>query len=175
MKMACSSGLFAVLWCFACGGSSSTANENVVVVVVSPTSGTLQTGQTQQFTATVNGTKDTAVAWSVTAGSISTGGLYAAPSSIPGSSHQATVTATSQADSRDSAAAILTITAGPSSPSVIVTPSAATVNVFGNQQFSAATRNLQGSAVVWQVDGVTGGTQSSGYISSLGLYNAPVS
>jgi hypothetical protein len=174
MKIACSV-LFAVLWCFACGGSSSNANQNVVVVVVSPTSGTLQTGQTQQFSATVNGTKDTAVTWSVTTGSISAGGLYAAPSSIPASSVQATVTATSEADSRDSAAAILTITAGPSNPSVTVTPSAARVNVFGNQQFSAATHNLQSSSVVWQVDGVTGGTQSTGYISSLGLYNAPVS
>jgi hypothetical protein len=173
MRITWSGFLIAVLCCAGCGGSSSsTTNPNVVVVLISPVSGTLPTGQTQQFTATVNGTKNTSVTWTATAGSITANGLYTAPTSVQ-SSLEVTVTATSQGDSRDSAAAILTITPGPSTPSVNVTPSAATVNVFATRQFSAVTSNLANSAVVWQVNGVTGGTQSSGYITSNGLYHAP--
>jgi len=57
--------------------------------------------QTQQFTATVTGTTNTAVTWAITAGgttdSISSTGLYTAPTAAPAG--PVTVTATSEADS----------------------------------------------------------------------------
>jgi Putative Ig domain len=76
-------------------------------VTVSPASATLSSGGTQQFTATVTGTWNTAVKWSASSGSITPTGLYTAPTVQ--SSANATVTATSQADSTVSANATVTI------------------------------------------------------------------
>ena len=47
-----------------------------VKVSVSPTSGSLLSTQTEQFTTSVSGTSDTAVTWSATTGSVSSNGLY---------------------------------------------------------------------------------------------------
>src|SRR5205807_2388505 len=90
-----------------------------VSVAISPTSASLATQQTQQFTATVSGTTNTAVTWSVDSinggnsatGTISSTGLYTAPATT--GSH--TVTATSVADTSRSASAgvtVMTVTAG---------------------------------------------------------------
>jgi hypothetical protein len=78
-----------------------------VQVSVSPTSATLFSKGKQQFTATVSGTANTAVTWSATAGSISAKGLYTAPTVT--SETNATVTATSVADTSKSASAAVTI------------------------------------------------------------------
>ncbi len=72
-----------------------------------PSNATLSSGGTQQFTATVTGTSNTAVTWSATAGSIGSNGLYTAP--VVNSTSYATVTATSQEDSSQSASAAVTI------------------------------------------------------------------
>ncbi|MBZ5595204.1 MAG: hypothetical protein LAP39_23415 [Acidobacteriia bacterium] len=50
----------------------------VVAVTISPTGATLQPGGTQQFTATVTGSSNTAVTWAATGGTISSSGLYTA-------------------------------------------------------------------------------------------------
>src|SRR2546429_130321 len=70
-----------------CGSVSTTA----VSVAISPTSATVGAGGTQQFTATVTNTNNTAVTWQVngvpggnaTAGTISSAGLYTAPAGGP--------------------------------------------------------------------------------------------
>jgi regulation of enolase protein 1 (concanavalin A-like superfamily) len=67
----------------------------------------------------------------------------------------------------------ITTSAGP--PQVTVSPSAPTVLVGGTQQFSATVTNASNTAVTWQVNGVTGGSSSTGTISSAGLYAAPTS
>jgi len=56
---------------------------------------------------------------------------------------------------------------------VVVGPATPTVSVFGTQQFSAIVTGTTNTAVTWQVNGVTGGSQATGYISSAGLYVAP--
>ena len=56
---------------------------------------------------------------------------------------------------------------------VNVSPPTQTVAVFGTQQFSAAVTGTTNMAVTWQVNGVTGGSQATGYISSTGLFVAP--
>jgi hypothetical protein len=67
------------------GGSSSAAPAApaaATTVLVVPAGPTLQPGQTQPFSATVNGSASTAVSWSVVetgGGSITTGGWYTAP------------------------------------------------------------------------------------------------
>ncbi|MBU8898884.1 chitinase [Corallococcus sp. M34] len=85
-----------------------------VFVSVSPASLTLQAGQTGQFTATVAGSTNTAVTWSVqegaAGGAVTAAGLYTAPVTA-GTYH---VVATSQADPSKSASATVTVT--PSSP-----------------------------------------------------------
>ena len=49
----------------------------------------------------------------------------------------------------------------------------ATVNVFGTQQFSASVTGSSNTAVTWQVNGVTGGSRATGFVSSTGLFVSP--
>ena len=84
-----------------------------VAVSISPTNPTISSGGTQQFTASVTGSTNTTVTWSTTDGSISTSGLYTAPS--VSSNTTATVTATSEASSSKTASAAITIDATTSS------------------------------------------------------------
>lgn len=94
-----------------------TLNVGVVAITVAPTSSIVQTGATQLFTATITGSSNTNVTWSVagvsggnsTVGTISIVGLYTAPGAVPGT-NPVTVTATSVADGTKSASASVTIT-----------------------------------------------------------------
>ena len=91
-------------------------------VTISPTTPTVKTAATQQFTATVQGTGSfsTAVTWLVdggvggdlTIGTISSTGLYSAPQTLPGPD-TVTVTATSAVDTTLSATAQVSLIAGP--------------------------------------------------------------
>jgi hypothetical protein len=88
-----------------------------IMVSVSPAAASVRVKQTRQFTASVDGTSNTAVTWNVNGisggsnatGTISTTGLYKAPSTVP---RQGTVTvsATSVADPTKTGAASVTIT-----------------------------------------------------------------
>jgi subtilase family serine protease len=102
----------------ACGGSNPP-----VAISVSPAGATVfasgPTGdgwppQTATFTATVTHTSNTAVNWSVTpatnGGSITSAGVYTAPTAAVGLPGTATITATSQADTTKTATATVTIT-----------------------------------------------------------------
>jgi uncharacterized protein (DUF1800 family) len=76
-----------------------------VAVAVTPPSATVRAGSTQSFVATVTGSTNTGVTWSVngvaggntTTGTINSAGLYTAPANLP-SPNTITVTATSAAD-----------------------------------------------------------------------------
>jgi len=92
-----------------------------VSVSISPASITLSPSGTQQFTANVTGTANTAVTWTASLGSVNSSGLYTAP--VVQSQTQATVTATSQADSSKSASAVVTITTGQGGQSPQITTS----------------------------------------------------
>jgi len=89
-----------------------TVTAPVVAVTVSPTTTSVAVGATAQLTASVTGSANTAVTWSVngivggnsTIGTITTSGRYDAPRSVP-SPATVTVRATSVADSSKSAAA----------------------------------------------------------------------
>ena len=88
-----------------------------VGVSVTPSTASVQTGATQDFTATVTNTANMAVAWQVnsvtggnaTVGVISASGVYSAPSMVP-SPATVTVTAVSAADPTRSGSAQVTIT-----------------------------------------------------------------
>ena len=79
-----------------------------VAINLSPATATVSSGGKQQFTATMTSTSDTAVTWQVSAGTISTLGLFTAPS--VSSSTKVTVSATSVADSTAVATSQITVT-----------------------------------------------------------------
>lgn len=99
----------AILWSAGCSSSktssSTSGNSSGITVSVFPSATSVVVGQTVPFTATVTGTTNTAVNWEVagvlggnpTVGTITTGGLYTAPSALPNPS-TVVVTAVSQAD-----------------------------------------------------------------------------
>jgi hypothetical protein len=164
---------------FLWSGCAATSNKTtpMISVAVAPLSASVGVGKTQQFTATITGTSNTAVTWSVGGGaangSITNSGLYTAPSTVP-NPPQVMVTATSQADATKSLSATVTVIATTSaSGSVSISPSAASVPNFGTQQFTASVNGAPSSAVIWQVNGVAGGSQAFGFISTTGLYVAP--
>ncbi len=150
-----------------------------VAVSVSPTSAQVNAGSQKQFTASVVNTANTAVTWGLSGGgcsgaacgSISSGGLYTAPSNVP-SPAQVTVTATSVADPTKSSSSIVTII-----PPIAVTISPTTAQVLtgAHQQFSASVANTSNTAVTWSLSGSGCSGAACGSISSGGLYTAPSS
>lgn len=158
------------VWLF--DGCASTTPQQPISVMVSPAGISVPVGQSQTFIATVTGTSNTAVTWSITGnGNITSAGVYTAPSTVP-TPPQVTVKAISQADSTKSGTAVVTVTSA-SSGTVVVSPTAITVEVFATQQFSATINGQASTAVTWQVNGVTGGNTVTGTISTGGLYSAP--
>jgi len=160
-----------------CGGSGGSTPPPQILVTVSPSTAAVNVAHTQQFTATVTGTTNTSVRWTVTGGpsngTIATTGLYTAPASVPNPA-TVIVTATSQANSAKFATATVTVQPGVAPvPSVTVSPNPASVAAFATQQFSASVNNLSNTAVTWQVNGTPGGSKQFGFISSTGLYVAP--
>jgi hypothetical protein len=100
----------------ACGGSSLSPSAKAVSISASPSTATIVSGKTQQFTATVSNSTNTGVTWAATSGTVSASGLFTAPTVA--SSIQISVTATSQADSSQKATVTLTV-----NPVAVVTPS----------------------------------------------------
>ncbi|MGH9507078.1 MAG: beta strand repeat-containing protein, partial [Terriglobales bacterium] len=125
-------------------------------------------GISQSVTWQVNGTTggDTAN------GTISTSGLYQAPSAPPAGG-TVTITATSATGSVVSAAYSLTI-----APAITVSIAAQgtppSVLVAGSSEtFAAAVANTTNQNVNWQVNGVPGGNATVGLITTAGVYTAP--
>src|SRR5260370_5751822 len=104
-----------VVW-FVCGCGSSGPPPQQISVNVTPATIAVRTGDTQQFFATVTGTTNQSVNWSVngtpggnsTNGTISTAGLYTPPAQVPGQ-NKILVTATSVADSSANQSANVTL------------------------------------------------------------------
>lgn len=122
-----------------------------VHVSISPALATVATLASQQFTATVTGTTNTAVTWQVngvaggnsTDGVISTAGLYLGPATVP-SPVTLSVTAVSQADPTQSASAAVTIQAP--SRSGVTYYVATTGNDANGGTLSAPWRTIQHAA-----------------------------
>ncbi len=140
-------------------------------IVISPTTATLAAGATQQFTATVVGENNAGVSWSVdgvaggngTVGRVSSSGLYTAPSAA--GSH--TVTAAVTADPGKTASATVSVVL------LTVSPQNVSLAPNGQQQFTATVQGTNNTGVTWSVNGVGGGNNTVGTITSSGLYSAP--
>jgi Concanavalin A-like lectin/glucanases superfamily/Fibronectin type III domain/Pectate lyase superfamily protein/Abnormal spindle-like microcephaly-assoc'd, ASPM-SPD-2-Hydin len=139
-----------------------------ISVSVSPATIALNSGQTAQLTATVTNTATKAVTWSITpvgVGSISTSGLFTAPTTI-NTAQTLTVTATSLADS--TASASTTITLEPSATpaiSVSIAPTIASTSSGTNLTFTVTVTNALDPSVIWSA--------LLGTITPEGLYTAP--
>jgi hypothetical protein len=148
-----------------------------IAVSVSPSSVQVAVGTKQQFTATVTGTSNPSVTWTLSGascgsgacGTLSSTGLYTAPSSVPASPH-VTITATSTLDTTRSSTAAVTIIP----PLAIkVTPANALVAVNGQQPFFATVIGSLNTGVTWSVTGPGCSGPQCGTISAAGLYTAP--
>ncbi|MEO8467928.1 MAG: S8 family serine peptidase [Gammaproteobacteria bacterium] len=158
---------------------STTGNTNPcsVTVAVAPSTATIQARATQQFTATVANSTNTAVNWSVnnvaggnaTVGTVSATGLYTAPTVT--SNLVVSVSAAWAADASRVGSAQVTVT--PIPVTVDVAPSTATIQASTTQQFTATVSNSTNMAVNWSVNGLPGGDNSVGVVSATGLYTAP--
>jgi hypothetical protein len=162
--------------------SNSSFNQDPpsITVSVTPTAASVVTAKTQQFAATVTGTTNTAVTWQVnsvtggdsTHGTVSSSGLYTAPSAVP-TPATVTVAAIAQADSTKSASAAVTVTATQVPVAISISPTSASVATTTTRQFAATVTGATNMAVTWQVNSVTGGDSTHGTISTSGLYTAP--
>jgi Putative Ig domain len=88
-------------------GPGSNANGSGIRVAVSPSTATLSPATQQQFSATVQGTSNSAVTWSASSGSITNDGVFTAPAT--GDGIQVTITATSVPDPTQRATSLITI------------------------------------------------------------------
>jgi hypothetical protein len=143
-----------------CGGGGSSGSASVTVSVSPPTASVYPT-QTQQFIAQVTGNTNAAVKWSASAGTIDANGLYTPPLSVPNNA-EATVTATSQADSSKSGSAAVSIMA----MTVAINPASTSLYPTQTQQFTATVTGSTNTAVSWSLQ--SGG----GTIDGNGLYRA---
>src|SRR5579862_2413334 len=165
-----------------CGSGKSTStqppsssSQQQITIKLNLASVSLTAGAQQQFTASVQGTTNSAVTWSVDSvaggntatGTITSAGMYTAPAQA--GSH--TVTATSAADTADSASAAVTVTAA--AIGLSVSPATAGVTPGVTQQFTAAVQGQSNPTITWSVDGVNGGNSTVGTVNTKGLYTAP--
>jgi hypothetical protein len=141
------------------------------VVTISPSTTSIPAGEQQQFSALVAGTSNQAVTWSVdnvssgnaTVGTISTSGLYTAPSVL--GNH--VITATSQFDGQAGTAQVQ-MTVG-----VTVSPAAVQLQITNQQVFAATVLGTSSTAVTWSIqEGSSGGTLTTLTTSTV-QYKAP--
>ena len=171
-----------------CGGNSTYSPEGVgggqppvVSISVSANPTTITTGGSSQCTATVTGTSNTAVTWSVIGGTfnssgmrrqaqstngqfgtITSGGLYTAPNAAG----TFTIQAVSQADPSKSATVSITVNI-PGAFTVTVTAKNNPILTGATDQCTATVSTTGYSAIQWSVP------DGEGSISSSGLYTAP--
>ena len=158
--------------------NSGQAKQAGLSVTVAPSTATLMTGGSQQFTATVQNSPDQSVGWSVNGligGSLLTGyidsrGLYAAPPLAP---TPATVTIQATMLSTPAVSGSASVTINSPLVSISLSPPGVSVEIRASVQFSAAIQGTGDRRIAWQVNGVTGGNYAVGRISANGTYVAP--
>jgi DNA-binding beta-propeller fold protein YncE len=164
-----------------------------VAITITPTTASVITNRTQQFSGAVTGNSNTAITWTLTCaqnvaantcGSIDATGLYTAPATIPTVTSSGTttteptvtITATAQADTSKTASATLTIITG---ISITITPTSATVGTGEFFLFTATvtnpgcntTSNPTCNNVTWSLSTTLTGIGTIG--STTGVYTAP--
>ena len=162
-----------MLWVSGCVGLGKAApsqppNSGVTLVTVAPSKASSVTSGTLSFIATTQGTSsNTSVTWKALLGTITSAGVYTAPSKAGTD----TVTAISVADPTKTSSSSITVTttvANPQVTSIVISPTTAQVATSGPLQFAST---VQGSTT----DKSVRWTASLGTINSAGNYTAPTS
>lgn len=167
------------------------ANVSLIIVSgasisISPPTVDLVVGKTQQFTPTVTGNSNSNVTWAVagisggnsSVGTITSQGLYTAPSTLSTAPQSVAVSATAAVDATKTASASVTLH---NNISVSLMPSSASVKTFGQQQFAASVASDPNASFSWSVNGIAGGNSRYGTIIDAvdssgihhGVYTAP--
>ena len=167
-RKAASSLLFiAILSLTGCSGTIANLVQAPAIssVTVSCVSTSVQTGQTSQCSAKVNGTGSfsQSVNWSAASGTITSSGLYTAPASMPASGSD-TIKATSTQNSTKYGTANISIATAAiqptvSSVSVLATPSSITTAQTSTCSATVTGTGSYSTAVTWTA---TGGTITAG-------------
>jgi hypothetical protein len=137
--------------------SASVTVVPIIVVTVSPDNASVPSGTAQQFKAVVTGTASTSVAWSVAGtgcsgaacGTISSSGLYVAPTVVP-SPATVTVRGTSSANPTKSGTVSLTILSAAKGGPVLPTLPKATVDLTMPVQAGTVRNVAAGNAAAFQ-------------------------
>jgi DNA-binding beta-propeller fold protein YncE len=195
-----------VLVAAGCGGGSSSSSNTTVGVTLSTGAATLAVNASLQLSAVVSNSTDSTVNWSVcqttstttngtttttpntstcvaggntTLGTVSTTGLYTAPTTIP-TPNTVAVLATANADKNATANTIITLDSG---VRLLVTPVTATIGIGEQFQFHATVIGSTNTAVNWSLCVLTAATSTAaatctagtglGSIDSNGIYTAP--
>jgi len=151
-----------------------------VLLSISPTNASVPTAGTETFTATVSGTTNTAVTWTLagagcsgsSCGSLGTSAsaaVYLAPNVAP-IPPSLSVVATSIADPSKSASSAVTIVPV---VAVTVTPANASLVTGATQQFNASVTGTSNTAVTWTLQGAGCSAAACGTVNGAGLYTAP--
>ncbi|HEV2468729.1 MAG TPA: hypothetical protein VGS78_06010 [Candidatus Sulfotelmatobacter sp.] len=154
--------------------TTKSASATVMVaglLTITPTTLTINTNATQQFTATLQGQANAQVSWSVdgiaggnsSVGTITSSGLYTAPAQ-PGT-HTVAAASTNPSASANAPITVFSFTLSPGSGTLL--------NPGATQQFTATIQGLTNTGVTWSVDGVAGGNSTAGTVTTTGLYTAP--
>ena len=164
--------LGAILMLVGCGGGANTGaadtSPTITSVTVSCSLVSIQSNQTSQCTASVQGTGslNTSVTWAASTGTINSNGLYTPPSNVT-NAITVTITATSTQDASKTGTA--TVIVNPASTVTLVTVTCLPSSIQSNQT-SQCTASVQGTgslntSVTWAA--------STGTINSNGLYTPP--
>ena len=146
------------------GTPPTSTSSGVTGVTISPTSPSVQSGQTVQFSDTVQGTaSNTSVTWTASVGNISASGLFTAPASAG----TATVTARSNADSSKSASTTVTVNSATVKPSITTPPASQTVTAGQTASFGVAATGTAPLSYQWYRNGTAiSGAASSSYTTA---------
>lgn len=150
---------------------SATASVPKITVSITPTTATVQLGSSKTFSASVSGTSNTSVSWSVVGGAVNgtvtAGGVFTAPAIMPAST-TVTVRATSVASTSVFKDAVVTLTQPPP-VTLVLNPTSATLTLGTKQTFKATVSGSTNTSVTWTViGGAANGTVTSG-----GVFTAP--
>ncbi len=149
------------------------ADSRAPTLVFDPSPATLTAGQTFQFTVSTPGTLHPTALWSVAGvrggnskvGTITSSGLYTAPTSAPNPA-SVTITAASKTDASDNASVMVTISPNtpPADVSISITSPIGPANITVDQTLpiTASVTGSSNTAVNWTVTGALAGSVDNG-------------
>ncbi len=187
--------LLTISGCTVSNAPLTSQSSTVVISTMTPPTVTLMPNQTQQFTVSVSGASDTAIAWDIvdatgqshfggdsTVGTINASGLYTAPAQLS-SSTTLTLYAGAAADTSISRQSTITLNPAPPPVSVLISPQSANAQICplapcsANSlvTFTPTVSNAANTALTWEVNGLQSGNSQIGTVSASGVYTAPAS